>query len=460
MLAPARRAAHAVLRAIHSQRVDLATALERERRKMADDRDRALATDIVLGTLRSRAALDHLIAWAGRRRADDFDPDVLDVLRAGAYQLIHLDRVPASAAVNDAVDLTKAIGRRSASGAVNAILRAIARNRQRLPLPGPGDGIDYLSVTLSHPRWLVERWVGRMGPERALAWITFNNDTPPLAIRANRLHTTREEVAARLAGDGIESEPTRFAPDGLVVRSSLPRTAAALPPAWFVPQDEGSQLVGAYVAPAPASRVLDACAAPGSKTTQLAAELRNGGVLVATDLRPRRLRALDAMLRQSGAHAHVVQADAATGLPFDAAFDIVLVDAPCSGLGTIRRDPDIRWRRTEGELGAHAERQHRILAEAARSVRPGGLLVYSTCSSEPEENVEVVEAFLASAPGFAFEDPLRTRREVPAALGPCLDGRGCLQTEPDRHGLEPFFAARLRRRAETRIPNPESRIPE
>lgn len=445
MLAPARRAVHAVLRAIHSQRVDLATALERERRKMADDRDRALATDIVLGTLRSRAALDHLIAWAGRRSADDFDPDVLDVLRAGTYQLLHLDRVPASAAVNDAVDLTKAIGRRSASGAVNAILRAIARNRQRLPLPGPGDGLDYLSVTLSHPRWLVERWTGRLGLDRALAWITFNNEPPPLVIRANRLHTTREDVAARLADAGIESEPARFAPDGLVVRASLPRVAPALPPSWFTAQDESSQLVGAYVAPTPASRVLDACAAPGSKTTQLAAGMQNRGVLVATDLRPRRLRALGAMLRQSGAQAHVVQGDAAAGLPFDGAFDIVLVDAPCSSLGTIRRDPDIRWRRTEDELGTYAERQRRILAGAARTVRAGGLLVYSTCSSEPEENVEVVDAFLASAPGFAIEDPVRTIREVPASLHPCLDHRGCLQTEPDRHGLEPFFAARLRR---------------
>jgi 16S rRNA (cytosine967-C5)-methyltransferase len=418
MLAPARRAAHAVLRAIHSQRVDLATALERERRKLADDRDRALATDIVLGTLRSRAALDHVIAWAGRRSAPDFDPDVLDVLRAATYQLMQLDRVPASAAVNDAVDLTKAIGRRSASGAVNAILRAISRNRQRLPLPGPGDGIDYLSVTLSHPRWLVERWVARMGPDRALAWVTFNNEPPPLVIRANRLDATREEVAARLAREGIETEPTRFAPEGLVVRSSLPRVAAALQLSWFAAQDESSQLVGAYVAPAPSSRVLDACAAPGSKTTQLAAAMLNRGVLVATDLRPRRLRALGAMLRQSGARAHVVQADAEIGMPFDASFDIVLVDAPCSSLGTIRRDPDVRWRGSEGELGAHAERQGRILAGAARSVRPGGLLVYSTCSSEPEENAGVIEAFLASAPWFALEDPLRTRSEVPVSVHP------------------------------------------
>ncbi|MEW5980829.1 MAG: 16S rRNA (cytosine(967)-C(5))-methyltransferase RsmB [Acidobacteriota bacterium] len=446
MIGPARQAAHAILRAIHSRPLDVATALERERGRLLDERDRALATEIVLGTLRWQAALDHLIAWAGHRTVDRFDSDVLDVLRAGAYQLLHLHRVPDAAVVNDAVSLTKAIGRRSAAGAVNAVLRTLARNRHRLPLPGPGDGLEYLAVTLSHPRWLVERWVRRMGFDRTLAWATFNNSTPPVTLRANRLCTTRERLADALAAAGIHTEPTRYAPDGLVVRSGLAGLAAALAPGAFVVQDEGSQIVAAYVAAAPGTRVLDACAAPGSKATQFAADMGNAGLLVAADLRPRRVRTLRTALHRAGALTSVVRLDLEAGVPFGPVFDSVVVDAPCSSLGTIRRDPDVRWRRREGDLPSYAERQLRMLRVAAGAVRPGGVLVYSTCSSEPEENGAIVDMFLGVSPAFDLDDPRRTRFGVPASVHACLDERGCLQTEPDRHAVEPFFAARLRRR--------------
>ncbi len=448
MPAIARAAALRVLASVRDGRTDLATALERQRRRLADPRDRALASEIAIGTLRWRAALDHAIAFAGNRDADLFDPAVLDVLRSGAFQLLHLDRVPAAAAVDDAVDLCRTAGHARAAGAVNAILRRISRERTRLPMPGPDDPLAHLSVTWSHPRWLAARWLSRLGFDTALAWVRFNNGHAPVTLRANTIVATRDACAAALSSSGVTVGPCRFAPDGFVVRAGNPLAGPLAGSGLFLAQDEASQLVGSFAAPAPGDRVLDACAAPGGKAAQFASALGGRGLLVAGDVRPRRVRLLRETLSAARASGvMVVSHDAARGLPFGASFDLVVVDAPCSSLGTIRRDPDVRWARREDDLALLAGRQVRMLAEASRVVRPGGRLVYATCSTEPEENDEVVEAFLAGAPDFVLEDP----RLAPGAVAPgveaCLDERGCLRTTPHEHGLEAFFAARLRRRA-------------
>ncbi len=215
----------------------------------------------------------------------------------------------------------------------------------------------------------------------------------------------------------------------------------------FAAQDEASQLVGAFAASTAEGRVLDACAAPGGKSVQLASALGSRGLLVAGDLRPRRVRLLRETLASARIRAAaIVRHDLLGGLPFGPVFDCVVVDAPCSSLGTIRRDPDIRWTRGEGELASFAGRQLRMLAEAARGVAPGGCLVYATCSSEPEENEGVVDAFLAGARDFALEDPRAVAAPLDTGLSACLDEKGCLRTTPHQHGLEAFYAARLRRR--------------
>lgn len=450
MIAPARLAAYEVLRAVNGGRADLPNALARVRTGLADERDRALAGEIAAGTLRWQAAFDHIVGEFARRPAGKLDPEVLDVLRLTAFQLLHLDRVPASAAVNDAVNLTRQVGKKSAAPLVNAVLRRISRERDRLPLPPrPTEGgwhlshtgaspLSYLSITLSHPKWLVERWLERYGFEAAEAWAQFDNAPAALTLRANTLRATRDEVSASLAEHGVVTEPTRFAPDGLVVRSGNPLLTPLAGGGLFFVQDEASQLIAVFANAKPAERVLDLCAAPGGKTTAMAASMGDRGLVVSGDVRPRRMELLARTVAASRATCiRLVHADAAELLPFTEAFSCVLLDAPCSGLGTLRRDPDIRWRRRAEDLSPLADVQLRMLDRAAAVVQEDGRLVYATCSSEPEENEEVVSRFLTRHAEFRPAGA----RELPAAVQPFLTLDGYLRTLPFRDQLEGFFAA-------------------
>ncbi len=446
MPAPARIAAFQALRAIATGRADLPAALAASRDPLHDERDRALAGDIVTGTLRWRRAADHLIVHFAGRPADRIDPAVLEILRLSVYQLLHLDRVPASAVVDDAVDLSRFARQSHASGFVNAVLRSLLRERHRLPLPprpesaaDPAAALAYLGITHSHPEWLVRRWLGRHGFDAVERWVRFNNAVPSLALRANTLRTDRLTLAAALRTDGIETDPTGYAPDGLIVSSGNPMRLTK--DGSFFVQDEASQLVPLTVDARPGERILDLCASPGGKTMVLAGTMRDTGLIVASDIRARRMKLLRATVAASGTRSiRVVHIPSSGPLPFQSAFDRVLIDVPCSGLGTIRRDPDIRWRRHEGDLGTLATQQLTLLGRAADLVRPGGRVVYATCSSEPEENEAVVGAFLARRRDFTLVD-LRSDRTAP--LAPLLDDRGMLRTLPFAHGLEAFFAAAI-----------------
>ena len=436
---------------------DLPRALAAFRDPLADHRDRAMVTELAVGVFRWLAALDHVVLHAADRPRDRIDRDVLTVLRLGAYQLLYLDRVPPAAAVNESVRLVKQIGKSSAAGFVNAVLRRVAAVRQApgLPLP-PGEAADretalaYLSVTASHPRWLVERWLDRYGFPIAADWTRFNNTAPPLTLRANRLRVTRQALAQQLAGHGVQTEPTRFARDGLTVLGGNPYRTPLAGRGLFLAQDEASQLVAELVGARPGERILDACAAPGGKTSALAGAMGRRGMIVAGDLRPARLRLLRRTLASlDAATAGVVRLDLRCGIPFGPVFDRVLVDAPCSGLGVLRRDPEIRWRRHPADLRRFAAGQLSMVSHAAGAVRPGGHLVYATCSSEPDENENVVAAFLDAHPDF---EPVRPEWTGPAppGLGAVLDDRGRLSTTPFRHRLDAFFAVVLRRRADRR----------
>jgi 16S rRNA (cytosine967-C5)-methyltransferase len=291
MTAPARIAAFHALRAIEDNSSDLPAALARSRQHLTDDRDRALAAEIVGGTLRWQRSLDHLVEHFARRPAAKVDDRVLTILRLSLYQLLHLDRVPASAVVDDGVNLTKMARAQSASGFVNAVLRTLLRSRHKLPLPSrPAaedaareEWIAYLGITHSHPDWLVERWLDRYGPGATERWVRFDNETPSLTLRANRLRLTREQLQQTLGSEDVETAVTRFAPDGLTVTSG---NALRQPtPGLFYVQDEASQLVAQVVNARPGERVLDLCASPGGKTTAMAASMDDSGLLVACDVR-------------------------------------------------------------------------------------------------------------------------------------------------------------------------------
>ncbi|HUK32810.1 MAG TPA: 16S rRNA (cytosine(967)-C(5))-methyltransferase RsmB [Vicinamibacterales bacterium] len=450
MIARARVAAFEILRAVSSGRADLPSAIAHARESLDDDRDRALAAEIATGVLRHRSALDYLIATFAKRDLDRLDPEIVAVLRLSSYQLLHLTRVPAAAVVDDAVDLTRRVKKRSAAGFVNAVLRTLSRNRGDLPLPArPHDAHDreaairYLAITLSHPRWLAERWHDRLGLARAERWMQFNNEPAKLTLRVNRLKTTPDALVARLDRDDVFVTRGRWAPDALIVTQGRALQSDAAGDGWFVVQDEASQLVALLAGRSPGPRVLDACASPGGKTTAMAASMHGRGLVVACDVRDARIALLVRTIAASGAaNVRVVQADLERPLPFSQTFDCVLVDAPCSGLGTLRRDPDIRWRRQESDLPVLAAAQQSMIRNAAASVAAGGRLIYATCSSEPEENEHVVEAFLAAEPSFVALDA-REIADVPSAT---IDAHRRLRTTPDEHGLECFFGAVLERR--------------
>jgi 16S rRNA (cytosine967-C5)-methyltransferase len=446
MISPARVAALTALSDVNARRRDLPAAIARVRPALKDERDRALATDLVTGTLRWQRQLDYLIEHFASRPLTKLDFEVLQILRLSAYQLMHLDRVPASAVVNDAVALTKRAKKTSAAGLVNAVLRAIAKSKAVLPLPEKTDQLAYLEVALSHPRWLAARWLRRLGFDGAEARETFNNTAAPLTIRVNRLKTDPQALVEALAKLDVDVLPARYAPDAFIVKTGNPLRTPLSNSGMFFLQDEASQLVSLLGAVQPGMRVLDTCASPGGKTTAMAAAGGDRAEIVAVDVRDARMELLRDTVKSSGAKSiRLVQADLVAGLPFGARFDLVFVDAPCSGLGIIRRDPDIRWRRAENDLPDFANAQNRMIRNAAQVVAPGGTLVYSTCSSEPEENDAVVAGFLRENPSFT---PVDLRAEHPlhlTALEPVLDTEGFLRTLPEKHGLEAFFGAVLRR---------------
>jgi 16S rRNA (cytosine967-C5)-methyltransferase len=427
MIAPARMAAFDALRAWESSAaLDLPAALAAARGRVRDPRDQALLTELVAGTVRMRAALDYQVGLRLSRALDRLDPAVLTALRLGAYQVLFVSRLPAPAVVNDAVSLTRRAGKTSAAALVNAVLRALARERDALTWPD-APLVTALSVRYSHPEWLVARWLARSGEAATRAWLEFDNQPPRLCLAVNRARATREALAAGLAAEGVRTAPTRRAPHGLVVLDGNVFASRPFRDGWCVVQDEAAQLVAELGTMPRRATVLDLCAAPGGKTVALAGRAGAGARIVACDVRPKRVRLLAATMARCGLdRVYVLRVDPAGALPFQSgAFDFVLVDAPCSGLGTLRRDPDIRWRRREVDLARFAAAQRLLLARTADVVAPGGCLVYATCSSEPDENEDVVAAFVAEERAFWVVHEHRT--------------------SPAANGLEAFYAAVIAR---------------
>jgi 16S rRNA (cytosine967-C5)-methyltransferase len=418
---------------------DLALDGELSRRGLLP-RDVALATEVVYGTLRWQRYLDWILAPHSRRRLPALDPRVRVLLRMTAYQVAFLERVPAFAAVNDAVTLAR--GAPGVAAYVNAVLRAFTRRgvAEREP-PLPRDPLEALATRCSFPTWLAGRWVARYGATEAEALMRALDERPPLTVRANTLRTSREGLVARLREDHIEARATVLAPEGVVVEGGGdPGRWRTFAEGGCVVQDEGSMLVARLLEPETGATVADVCAAPGTKTTHLAQLMDNHGRVLAFDPQPARLgRVGEAAERLGVTIVEAVQGEVETLAPSRAgACDGVLVDAPCTNLGVLRRNPEVKWRRQPADLAAAADRQRSILAAAGALVRPGGRLVYATCSLEPEENDDVARDFLVSRPDFVVDPPA----QFPVAP----DAAGFVRCLPHRHGTDGFTAIRFRRR--------------
>lgn len=464
-VAPARACAYRVVRRVFEDGAYADLALRREARDL-DARDRALAMRLAYGAIQRRGTLDHLVAHLAERPAQRLDPPLLAALRMGLYELLYLGGAPDHAVVADAVELAKggagarqgtgaaaAAGRRvpprrGGHGLVNAVLRRGAREGRALLEALDDETPEHAAIKHSHPAWIARMWWDELGPEEARALLAFDNEPAELALRANTLATE----AATLGGERFRGDPV--IPEALVVEGPFDVHGS---PQWragaFIAQSRAAMLPARILGPLAGERVLDLCAAPGGKTTHLAALMEDRGEVVAVERDPRRADELRLTARRMRAGCvRVVVADASRPLAGDGGFDRVLVDPPCSGLGTLQARADLRWRATPERMRELTAVQRAILANGAAAVRPGGVLVYSTCTISPTENERQIFDLLESNPRFVLDD----LRDEPAlgALGtehrmgtPAMDGRAVL-TLPHRDLTAGFFIARLRRAAE------------
>jgi 16S rRNA (cytosine967-C5)-methyltransferase len=415
------------------------------RRSSLSSADRALLTEIVYGTLRWRGRLDWHLDRALRRPLSAMKPYLRNVLRLTLYQCLFLDRVPGYAAVNEGVELAKEYGGAPAAGLVNRIAREILREKERLSYPGrEGDLAAYLSVFWSHPEWLVRRWLDVFGADTE-SLLAANNAEAPLVLRTNRLRGGREGLIEALRRSGAQALPAAFSPQGVRVVGGA--SVSALPgfdEGLFQVQGEASQLLAYVLDPKPGERVLDACAAPGGKTTHIAELMEDRGEIVALDLSSRGLERLEENVRRLRLRSvRPVNMDAT--MEFSGknrgAYDRVLIDAPCSGFGTLRSHPEAKWQKGEDDIRRLARLQEKILERAATYLRPGGILVYATCTLTAEENENQVEAFLSRHQEFVLEDAARYLPSEARDL--ILDSY--FVALPHKHDTDGFFAARMRK---------------
>ncbi len=409
-------------------------------------RDRAFVTDCVYGVMRWQARLDWLLGHVCRRPLTTLTPWIRNALRLGVYQCLWMERVPHHAAVHATVDLARRFGHQGTASFVNGVLRTLLREHTTYQLPDAiATPAAHLAMAYSHPHWLVERWLQRYGWERTQALCCANNSSSGITLRTNTLRITPQALASRLLEEGLQHvSPAPLRPEGLLVQGTdrldlLPSYQAGL----FQVQDQGAMLVAPLCEAQPGQRWLDVCAAPGGKTTHLAQLLHDTGQIVACDAQAGRLRLLQRNVQRLGlASVSVVVADATVGFPAPGLYDGILVDAPCSGFGVVRRHPDIKWRRSAADLTALQEVQLTILHTQQASLAAHGTLVYSVCSNEPEETQQVVQRFLDAHPAMQLY-PLGCPRLAQApGVNPMP---GTLDLTPEQWGTEGVFVARFRR---------------
>ena len=442
-VSPARRSAFEILRRVETESAYASVLLAALDSAMRED-DRALCHELVLGVLRRKLWLDKTIEHLGERRIEKLDLAVRLALEIGLYQLRFLTRVPASAAVNESVNFVRASRVKSAAGFVNAVLRRATREPDYDPAATINDSFEKLSIETSHPPWLIEGWVQAFGFDEAAAFARANNEAAPTAIRltakASRDKGSTERVLQNLRDAGAEVIASQIAPGSWRVMGGSSVVRELANDGLIYLQDEASQLLAHLLNVEPHQRVLDLTAAPGSKATHVAA-LAPSATIGAGDVRPKRVETMRRLAAKQQARLNVLVHNATTPLPFpDESFDRVVLDAPCSGTGTLRRNPEIRYRLRTDDISELAEQQKQMLECAAAVVRPGGRLLYSTCSVEPEENEGVVDRFASNHPEFRAVNPASAISSFiphPSSLH--------LRLWPHRQGSDGFFIAAYER---------------
>lgn len=409
------------------------------RRSGLDARDRALCTQLAYGVTQYRLLLDAHLDRCLKNGVKKTEPLLLDILRLGAYQILCMDRIPASAAVNEAVEMAKAHRLGHAAGMVNGVLRSVARRKDE-PLSFRDD-TQRLSIETSHPRWLVERMTALLGAEEAERFLRANNEPAPMTAQRNNLMTDEAGLLAAWQGEGVTYAPHPWLPGCFTVSGTGDLEALeSFRRGYFTVQDASARLAALCAAPAPGARVIDVCAAPGGKSFAMAMAMENRGSILSCDMEEHKLRLLELGAQRLG--VQILTARLADGRVNDPALndsaDVVLCDVPCSGLGIIRKKPDIRWK-DERDAAALPALQRAILDNAARYVRPGGTLVYSTCTVLPEENEGVSHAFLAAHPDFSCE-------VISLSIGGGARAFGEVTLWPQRHGSDGFYICRMKRR--------------
>ncbi|MFO7813304.1 MAG: 16S rRNA (cytosine(967)-C(5))-methyltransferase RsmB [Pelovirga sp.] len=422
-------------------------ALDSElRRCTLDQRDRRFVTELVYGVLRLRGRIDFALSCFCNQPLPRLQSEVQWLLRIGAYQLLEMDRVPSHAAVDATVELARKLGQGSLTGILNGVLRALDRGRADIPWPQPQQIRPYLERVCSLPTWLAKEVMRLLPNEQARALGEALAQPPRQSVRINTLNTDRNSFLDLLGAAGHEASPCAFAPEGVILERRGEQRLPGDDQGLYQVQDEASMLIAHLLDARPGQRILDACAAPGGKTTHLAALTANQAEIVAVDKSHQRVELIEQGARRLGCshistHAWDMTIPADFLLP--ESFDRVLLDAPCSGIGVLRRNPEGRWNKTAADLRKLAALQQRLLARTANLVRPGGLLLYSVCSFSQIESDDVIDHFLAEHPTFTL-DPLTD--QSPSHWAPLFASAGTMRTYPHQHGgMDAFFAARLRR---------------
>ncbi|RZB35038.1 MAG: 16S rRNA (cytosine967-C5)-methyltransferase [Desulfobacteraceae bacterium Eth-SRB1] len=449
-----RKTALFVLNSLNKRRHTLDRILEDIQGKdMAlSKRDQALFYALVYGVLRWLGRLDWIISHFSKIRIDKIEPVIMNILRLGLFQIIYLNRVPVSAAVNTSVEIAKSFASSRAAGFVNALLRKAAGEYKKIPFPYPDKNPAYsLAVKKSFPEWMIKRWLNRFGLKETEVLCDAINIIPPITVRTNSLRITRDDLTKKLACDVQQIENTTYSPDG--IRFIKPGRAIpeikAFKDGWFQVQDEAAQLVTCLLNPRPGDTVLDACAGLGGKTGHIAQMMKNTGRLLALDNQADKLQRLESEMKRLEISI-VTTCNYDLAIPFDgqfsykgfSGFDRILLDAPCSGLGVLRRNPDAKWLTSPNKFNSYKARQINFLDNLAQLVKPSGTLVYAVCSTEPEENEEVVKGFLNKHSEFAINNKLEG---LPKNVYSLINQNQYLKTYPHINNMDGFFAVCFKR---------------